>query len=141
MIEAKAFRTFIRIYSQLKSEHLSANIKVTLHKALIRSVTTYVCPVWELAADTCLLKLQRLQNKVLHTTCNFPRCTLVCNLHRTFNLQYVYDYITKLCRKQAKVTWNHENKHVQCIGQGENIRSLNLVVIKLTTVQVTRLPL
>jgi hypothetical protein len=44
MIEAKAFRTFIRIYSLLKSERLSANIKLTLHKALIRSVMTYVCP-------------------------------------------------------------------------------------------------
>jgi hypothetical protein len=38
MIEAKAFRTFIRIYSIFKSERLSANFKLTLHKALIRSV-------------------------------------------------------------------------------------------------------
>jgi hypothetical protein len=44
MIEAKAFRTFIRIYSLFKSERLNANIKLTLHKALIRSVMTYVCP-------------------------------------------------------------------------------------------------
>jgi hypothetical protein len=41
MIEAKAFRTFIRIYSLFKSERLSANIKWTLHKALIRSVMAY----------------------------------------------------------------------------------------------------
>jgi hypothetical protein len=47
MIEAKAFRTFIRIYSLLKSKHLSANIKLTLHKALIRSVMKYACPTWE----------------------------------------------------------------------------------------------
>jgi hypothetical protein len=35
MFEAKAFRTFIRIYSLFKSECLSANIKLTLHKKLI----------------------------------------------------------------------------------------------------------
>jgi hypothetical protein len=35
MIEAKTFRTFIIIYSVFKSERLSANIKLTLHKALI----------------------------------------------------------------------------------------------------------
>jgi hypothetical protein len=29
---------------------------------------TYACTAWELAADTNLLKLQRLQNKVLRTT-------------------------------------------------------------------------
>jgi hypothetical protein len=37
MIEAKAFRTFIRIYSLFKSERLSTNIKLTLHKAIIRT--------------------------------------------------------------------------------------------------------
>jgi hypothetical protein len=74
MIEAKAFRIFIRIYSVFKSERLSANIKLTLHKALIRSVMTYACPVWEFAAECHLLKLQRLQNKVL------PKRTSVCGM-------------------------------------------------------------
>jgi hypothetical protein len=49
-IETKAFKTFIRIYYLFKSERLSVNIKFTLHKALIRSVMTYVCPAWESAA-------------------------------------------------------------------------------------------
>jgi hypothetical protein len=40
MIEAKAFRTFISAYSLFRSERLSANIKLTLHKAHIRSVMT-----------------------------------------------------------------------------------------------------
>jgi hypothetical protein len=63
MIEAKAFRTFIRVYSIFKSERLSANIKLTLHKALIRSVMTYASPAWEFATDSHLVKLQRLQTK------------------------------------------------------------------------------
>jgi hypothetical protein len=41
MIEVKAFRTFIRIYSLFISERLSASIKLTLQKALIRSEITY----------------------------------------------------------------------------------------------------
>jgi hypothetical protein len=67
MIEAKAFRTFNRMYSIFESEHLSTNIKLTLHKALIRSVMTNACLAWQLVADTFLLKKQRLQSKVLHT--------------------------------------------------------------------------
>jgi hypothetical protein len=51
MMESKAFRTFIRIYSLFESECLSANIKLTLHKALIRSVMTYASPARELAAE------------------------------------------------------------------------------------------
>jgi hypothetical protein len=45
MINAMVFRTFIRIFSLFKSEQLSANIKLTLHKALIGSVMTYACPL------------------------------------------------------------------------------------------------
>jgi hypothetical protein len=65
IIEIKAFRTFIRIYSLFKIEALSMNIKLTLHKALIRAVMTYACPACELAADTYFFKLQCLQIKVL----------------------------------------------------------------------------
>jgi hypothetical protein len=71
MTEAKAFRTSIRIYSLFRSERLSMNIKLTLHKALIRSVMTYAFLARELAADTILLKLQHTQNEVLCTTGNF----------------------------------------------------------------------
>jgi hypothetical protein len=67
IIETKAFRAFIRTYSLFRSEHLSADIILTLYKALIRSIMTYASPAWELAANTHLLKLQRLQNKVLRT--------------------------------------------------------------------------
>jgi hypothetical protein len=31
----------------------------------------------------------------------------------------VYDYITRLCRKQAEVIQIHENEYVHGIGQGE----------------------
>jgi hypothetical protein len=94
-IEAKAFRTFIRLYSLFKSDRLSANIKVTLHKALIRSVMTYACPAWEFATETHLLKLQRLQNKVLRTIGSFSRRTSVRDMHVAFQIPYIYDYITK----------------------------------------------
>jgi hypothetical protein len=95
MIEAKAFRAFITTYSLFKSKRLSTNIKLTLHKAFIRSVMTYGCPAWKFATDTHLLKLQCLQNKVLRTIGNFPRHAPVCELHKAFNIPYNYDYITK----------------------------------------------
>jgi hypothetical protein len=80
---------------------------------------TYASPTSEFATDTHLLKLQRLQNKVLRTIVNFPRCTPVREMHKAFNIPYIYDYITKLCRQQAKVIQNHENAKVRNIGQGE----------------------
>jgi hypothetical protein len=63
--------------------------------------------------------------QVLHTTGNFPRRTLVRDLHMAFKLLYIYiyiyiyDYITKLCRQQAEVLQNHEKSKVRNSGQGK----------------------
>jgi hypothetical protein len=103
MTESKTFRTLFRIYSLFKSELLSANIKITLHKALISSVMTDSCTVWEPEADTYLIKLQRMQNEVLRTIGKFPRCTPVRDFHTAFNLPYVYYYMTTSCRQQREV--------------------------------------
>jgi hypothetical protein len=88
-------------------------------KALIKSVMTYACPAWEFAAESHLLKLQRLQNRVRRTIGNFPRRTSVRDLHVAFKIPYVYDYITKLCRQQAEIIQNHDNESVRKFGQGE----------------------
>jgi hypothetical protein len=63
--------------------------------------------------------LQRLQNKVVLTTENFPERTSVRDLYMAFKLPHIYDYINKLCRQQAEVIQNRENANVRCIGQGE----------------------
>jgi hypothetical protein len=80
---------------------------------------TYACPACEFAADIHLLKLQRQQNKVLLTIGNFPRYTPVRELHKAFNILYIYDYITKLCRKQVRIIQNHGKYNVRKTGQGE----------------------
>jgi hypothetical protein len=80
---------------------------------------TYACPVWETVADSHLLKLQRLQNRVLRTTGNLPRCTVTRALHLEFQIPYLYDYITKICRKQADVIQNHDNVNVRNTSKNE----------------------
>jgi hypothetical protein len=87
--------------------------------------------------------LQRLQNKVLCIIGNFPRHTPVFELHKAFNILYIYDYVTKLYRKQARIIQNHGNANVCNIVQGErdieNLTGLSLVAVKRTTVQMIRL--
>jgi hypothetical protein len=80
---------------------------------------TYACPTWDIAADTHLMKLQHMQNRVLRTIGNFPMRTPIRELRKAFSIPYIYDYITKLSRKQAEVIQNHENANVRNIGQGE----------------------
>jgi hypothetical protein len=92
-IDAKA-SDYSLYYIPCSKERLSANIKLTLHKALIRSVITYACPAWEFAVENHLLKLQLVQNKVLRTIGNLQRCTWAPYMHVAFQIPYVYDYIT-----------------------------------------------
>jgi hypothetical protein len=104
---------------------------------------TYACPAWEFAAEPHLLKLQCLQNKVLRTIGNLHRRTSVSDMHVAFQIPYVHDYITKICRRQAKIIHNHENENVRYIGQDEthteNIKGLNLAAVIYTTDQVSTL--
>jgi hypothetical protein len=110
-----ALGTYRRSCSLFKSERLSTNIKLTLHKALIRSVLTYACPTCAYAADAHLLKLQRLQNRVLRAIGNADRRTLVRELRVAFKIHYIYDYIIKLCRKQVEAIRNNLNPNVRAI--------------------------
>jgi hypothetical protein len=119
MIEAKVFRTFLRVSFVFKIEQLSANIKESLHKALITSIMTYAFPTWEFAADTHLLKLQRFQDKFFRTICKFSRCTPVRELHMAFQVPRIQDYIAKFCNQQTEVILNRDNANVRDIGKGE----------------------
>jgi hypothetical protein len=91
---------------------------------------TYACPAWEFAAETHVLKLQRLQNRVLRTTGNFLRRTSARDMHMAYQIPYVYDYIIKSCEQQADVIQNHENENIRYIGQGE-ARQRNCKRLKL----------
>jgi hypothetical protein len=66
--------------------YIVGKFQVAHFSALIRSVMTYACPAWEFAAESHLLKLQRLQNRVLRTIRNFPRRTSVRDLHLAFQI-------------------------------------------------------
>jgi hypothetical protein len=65
------------------------------------------------------MKLQRLQNKVLRVIGGLLRRTPTRYMHRTLQIPYVYDFITKSCGKQAEVIRNQDNENVRSIGNGE----------------------
>jgi hypothetical protein len=76
----------------------------------------YACLARDFAADSHLLKLQSLKNKIFLNTGNLPGRTPTRDLHVAFIIPYVYDSVTKLCRQQAQ---NRENISVLNIGQNE----------------------
>jgi hypothetical protein len=125
-------RTVVKPLGTFRSKLFSTNIKLILYKALM-------VQAWEFEADTHLMKLQRLQNRVRRAVGYLLRRTPVRELHVASKLHYVYDYITKLSRKQ--IIQDHLSPNVRRIGQGEDMRRkynrLNLAAVSPTTVQVS----
>jgi hypothetical protein len=83
---AKVLLTYTVPYSLFKSGRLGTNIKLSLYNALLGLVRFYACLTWKYAADTHLLKLQRLHNRVLRATGNLDRWTPVFELHVAFKI-------------------------------------------------------
>jgi hypothetical protein len=126
-MEAKILRTIITAYYLFKSERLSAGIKLTLLKTLIRLVMTYTWPAWEFAADNQLLKFQSRQNKVLRITGKFPRCTPVREFYMACHVSCIYHYIIKLCRQHAEVIQKKSNvRDIRKEARHKNYKKLNL---------------
>jgi hypothetical protein len=104
VIEATAFRAFISIYSQFRSNCLNANSKLTLHKALITRAMIYACPVWELAADTSLKDAMPAEQGSSHHW-KFSK------VHMALSYPYTYDYITDV---QATSRSHSESREWTC---------------------------
>jgi hypothetical protein len=106
---------------------------------------TYVSPAWEFAAVTHLMKLQRLQIKVLSTTGNYTKSTPFRDILKTFKHLYVYDYVKNYAGNKQQLYKIMIMKMFAAMTKAKtdtkNIRGLNLVAVKHMIVQVTRLPL
>jgi len=72
-------------------------------------------PRLDIAADTHIMKLHLMQNRVLRTTGNSPRPSPIPDLHMAFRLPYVYDFIAKLCRRPVEVILSHGNENIRII--------------------------
>jgi hypothetical protein len=85
---------------------------------------THACPSWEYPADAHLLKLQRLQNRVLRAMGSFHRGTQVREMpHGSQNSLRVR--LRNKYTKQSEVIQNHLNRYVRVTGQGEAIRMIS----------------
>jgi hypothetical protein len=94
---------------------------------------THACLVWEFAADSHILNLQRLQNKVLGAMGNLPRRTPTCD-QTSSHILFCYETM------QAEVIQNHGNVSVRNAGQSES-QHRKYKGLRNMTVQVSKLSL
>jgi hypothetical protein len=108
---------------------------------------TYACPAWEFAADTYLLKLQRLQNKVLRTNlletfqgAHRPAIYICRSKFRMFTilLQNCAGNRQRSSKTTTMKTFETSDKAKPNTG---NIKGSNLAAVKLTIAQMYNLPI
>jgi hypothetical protein len=102
-IEAKDFRVFIGVCSIFRNKQLRSDVRLNVHKTLIRSVMTCSCPVFELSALIYLFKLQSLQDRVLCVSSCFADCTrdmrFACGLQNSVRVWFRYKIMQAASRK------------------------------------------
>jgi hypothetical protein len=139
MTEVKTFRTFIRIYSLFKSERLSASIKLTPLKPLIRSVMTYACPARGICGRHQSLKIAA---PAKHGSTHYWKFSKL-HIGPPFAHSFQPSVCIRLCNKIVQATSRSHTKIMRMNAfaaqdktkpDKENIRDLNLAVVKLTTV-------
>lgn len=90
-----------------RKSKLSVENKILIFKAALRPIYTYACPIFADIAKTHLMKLQRIQNKILKMILNLPWYTPTQDIHQTNNIEMVNDFIQKLstnyrCRMESQ---------------------------------------
>lgn len=101
------------LYSLLNHRSkLNTKTKLTLYKVFLRSVLTYGITTWCTLSKTNLGMIQRYQNKILKIIANAPRWAFTRVLHRDFQIETVYDFVTKLNTKYYTKTDNSTNNYI-----------------------------
>jgi hypothetical protein len=102
---------------------------------------TYACLAWEFTADTRLMKLQHQQNKVLRTIRKFPRNAPIRVIHMHMHMVIEPNYAGNK-PKSFNITRVYMLSIVDmATPDTENIRDLNLAVVRHMAVQMIKLVL
>jgi hypothetical protein len=100
-----------------KSSTIDINLASIICKSLIRSILTYISPVWGYAANTYINKLQTFQNKVLRIITKLPRVAPIVTLHEQTGMPLIRSHIKKLTRALYQKSAGSENSQILELGQ------------------------
>lgn len=85
-----------------KRSKVNLPTKLLIFKQIFRPVLTYGCPAFCSASNTQMVRLQRLQNRVLRIITDSDRYTPVRRIHEKAKVPLLNDYVLKLSLKFYK---------------------------------------
>lgn len=98
-IRNKATGSISKLYPLLKNHSaLGINNGMIIYKMLIRPVLTYAPAVWGGTAKSNMLKIQKIQNRVLKMITKAPRYTRMDRLHKELEIEPISEHIKKLSK-------------------------------------------
>lgn len=93
----------------IKNKFTKINIKLQIHKALLKSIWTYGLQFWGPAKKTNLNKIQTFQNITLHKITNIPPYVSNLTLHKDLRMKIIKDAATLVYRRFFSKLKNHQN--------------------------------
>jgi hypothetical protein len=116
-VRHKATGTFLKIVPLLSRDSpLTIPNKIILYKLLLRSMITYVAPVWSSTSLTNYRHLQIYLSKCLCVIGNFPRRTPISNLHVHLRIISIRQFAYHLTDKFFMGRPVHPNPRILNIG-------------------------
>jgi hypothetical protein len=113
----KAMGTFLKIFPLLaRDSRLTIPNKILLYKLLLRSMITYVAPVWSSKSLTNYRHLQVFQSKCLRVKGDFPRRAPISYLHAHLQMIQICQFIHHLADKFFASCPAHSNPLIRNIG-------------------------
>jgi len=88
---------------------LSLDCKVLLYKMILKPIWTYGIQLWGSACTSNIIKLERMQSKILRMIVNAPWYVRNTNIHRDLQIETVADTIKEYSKKYQLKLEQHPN--------------------------------
>ena len=107
-----------------KHSTLSLECKILLYKMIIKPIWTYGIQLWGSACASNIIKLQRVQSKILRTILYAPWYVRNTTIHRDLNIETVADTIKQHSKKYQLKLNQHPNLLARELLRRPSIRRL-----------------
>lgn len=107
-------RRFGQLYWLLgRNSTLSTDKKLLIYKTIIAPIWMYGIELWGTTSKTNILKIQRIQSKILRTIVDAPWYITNEDLHKELEVDFVTDVIRQKSVIHASRLLQHDNKEIK----------------------------
>ena len=103
---------------------ISLDNKRLLYTTILRPIWAYAAQIWAYTADTNILMIQRVQNKILRTISGAPWYMTNHQIHNDLQIPFVKEVVTRMAAAYEQRLHRHPNIEAIRLLEAPSIRQL-----------------